>query len=822
MKYADVRKKYIEKEFMHLNSMQREAVMATEGPLLILAGAGSGKTTVLINRIYNLLKYGKATDSYSVPEWAGEEALAALESGPSEEADMLAALEPAAPWRILAITFTNKAAGELKARLENMLGDRALDIWACTFHAACLRILRRDCDRFGFTSNFTIYDTNDSVSLLKHIIRDMNLDDKHFAPKAVLNEISRSKDKMMWPEEYKQLAEAQKDLHKIKIGEIYGEYMHRLEVSDSMDFDDLILYTVTLLERYEDVRTYWQNRFRYVLIDEYQDTNMLQYRFSELISGGYKNICVVGDDDQSIYKFRGATIENILSFESRYTDCRTIRLEQNYRSTGNILDAANAVIRNNTERKGKELWTDKDAGDKIELYVAGNEHEEAQYVANGIVTGRSSGENWRDYAVLYRKNAQSNNIEYALKRNGIPYRIVGGTRFFDRAEIKDILSYMCVISAPNDNLRLERIINNPPRGIGAKSIEKASELAAEEGTSLFDVISHADMYPELARASLRMREFSSMIRELQEFSLNNTPDVLFDEIVRRTGYVSALLEKNTPEETARAENVQELKSSILSFMEESGDNTLSGYLANVALYTDLDNYDRDADCVTLMTMHSSKGLEFPHVYIVGMEETIFPSMQAIGMESEMEEERRLCYVAITRAMKTLNLVCASQRMIFGQTSANRVSRFVDEIPEENIHSTSIPRGYGYSDQAYPSYRVRSESGFGTGYSSSVSAGNKKPLSRNALGFSSGYGSEYSSGEGRGAKKGIVPPTQEKKAPAAVPSFSEGDRVKHKAFGVGSIVKLTPMGGDFLVEISFDEIGTKKLMLRAAAQFMEKI
>lgn len=803
---------------MHLNSMQREAVMATEGPLLILAGAGSGKTTVLINRIYNLLKYGKATDSEAVPDWAGEESLQLLESGPSEEADMLAALEPVAPWQILAITFTNKAAGELKARLENMLGDKALDIWACTFHAACLRILRRDCDRFGFTPNFTIYDTNDSVSLLKHIIRDMNLDDKHFAPKAVLNEISRSKDKMMWPEDYRQLAEAQKDLHKIKIGEIYREYMHRLEVSDSMDFDDLILYTVTLLERHEDVRSYWQNRFRYVLIDEYQDTNMLQYRFSELISGGYKNICVVGDDDQSIYKFRGATIENILSFESRYKDCRTIRLEQNYRSTGNILEAANAVIRNNTERKGKELWTDKEAGDKIELYVAGNEHEEAQYVASGIVTGRSGGENWRDYAVLYRKNAQSNTVEYALKRNGIPYRIVGGTRFFDRAEIKDMLSYMCVISAPSDNLRLERVINNPPRGIGAKSIERASEIAAEEGTYLFDVISHADMYPELARSALRMREFASMIRELQDFSLKNTPDILFDEIISRTGYVAALLEKNTPEDTSRAENVQELKSSIISFMEDSGDSTLSGYLANVALYTDLDNYDRDADCVTLMTMHSSKGLEFPHVYIVGMEETIFPSMQAIGMDSEMEEERRLCYVAITRAMKTLNLVCASQRMFFGQTSANRVSRFVDEIPEENLHSANIPRGYGYSDPAYPSYRVRSESSFGSGFESSVSSGRGRPFS----GRSSGVLSSYSAGSSGKAKTGITPPVQPKKASAALPLFSEGDRVKHKAFGEGTIVKLTPMGGDFLAEMNFEGIGTKKLMLRAAAQFMEKI
>lgn len=801
-RFTAARKEYIESRFMHLNPMQREAVMATEGPLLILAGAGSGKTTVLINRIYNLLKYGKASDSELVPEWADEACLSALENG-GEDADRCAALSPVAPWQILAITFTNKAAGELKNRLENMLGECALDIWACTFHAACLRILRRDCDRFGFTQNFTIYDTNDSVSLLKHIIRDMDLDDKHFAPKAVLNEISRSKDRMLWPEDYKELAEAQRDLHKMKVGEIYREYMHRLEVSDSMDFDDLILFTVTLLEKYEDVRTYWQNRFHYVLIDEYQDTNMLQYRFSELISGGRKNICVVGDDDQSIYKFRGATIENILSFESRYAGCRTVRLEQNYRSMGNILAAANAVIRNNTERKGKELWTEKADGDKVELYVAENEHDEAQYVSNGIMTGISHGENWRDYAILYRKNAQSNTVEYALKRNGIPYRIVGGTRFFDRAEIKDILSYMCVIATANDNLRLERIINNPPRGIGAKSVEKAVELAAEEGTYLFDVVSHADMYPDLARPALRMREFANMINELREFSLKNTPDLLLDEILEKTGYVRALEEKNTPEDTARAENVRELKSSITTFMEESGDSTLNGYLANVALYTDLDNYDRDSDCVTLMTMHSSKGLEFPHVYIVGMEETIFPSMQAIGMESEMEEERRLCYVALTRAMKTLNLVCASQRMFFGTTSANRISRFVDEIPEENIHSVNVPKGYGFREPENGSYRMRSESGYGTGV---------YEISRKSLGFSSASS----------PLKGIRPAASPEKKPAGKVDFSVGDSVRHKAFGEGVIVKMTPMGGDYLIEMNFTSVGTKKLMLRAAAQYMELI
>ena len=813
------RRNYIERQFLHLNPMQREAVLATQGPLLILAGAGSGKTTVLINRIYNLMKYGCGSDTDYVPDDASEETLSLLKAG-GEAADRIAAVSPVAPWQILAITFTNKAAGELKDRLERMLGESALDIWALTFHAACLRILRRDCDRLGFTSNFTIYDTNDSVSLLKHIVRDMNLDDKHFAPKAILGEISRAKDRMIWPEEFQREAEAEKDLHRIKVAEIYTEYMHRMALSDSMDFDDLILFTVDLLENHEDVRQYWQNRFRYVLIDEYQDTNSMQYRFSELISGKYQNICVVGDDDQSIYKFRGATIENILSFESRYANCRTVRLEQNYRSTGYILDAANAVIRCNLERKGKELWTEKDRGDKIELYVAGNEYEEAQYVASKIIAGYSSGESWKDYAVLYRKNAQSSSLEYGLKRNGIPYRIIGGTRFFDRAEIKDVLSYLCVVSTPNDNLRLERIINNPPRGIGAKSIETAAEIAAKEGTYLFDVISHADLYPELARPALKMREFANMIGELQTYAESHTPDEIYDEVLNRSGYLTALEEKNTPEDTARAENVRELKSGIVSYMKESGDNTLSGYLANVALYTDLDNYDADSDAVTLMTMHSSKGLEFPHVLITGMEETVFPSIQAIGMESEMEEERRLCYVAITRAMKTLNLVCARQRMFFGQTSSNRISRFVEEIPAECLNAINVPKGYSFSDPDRGTYQTREERTSGS-YEGKPASGYSSGLVRRSTGYSAAAHKTSRRVAAGNMLHGITPP--EKKQPEKPASdFAEGDRVNHKAFGEGSIVKLTPMGGDYLVEMNFDSVGTKKLMLRAASQYMEKL
>ncbi len=788
-RYIEARRALVSSDYAKLNDKQREAVLATEGPLLILAGAGSGKTTVLINRIANLLKYGKASDSEEVPAKASEDDIAAMQSG-SEEGRRIAALEPVEPWRILAITFTNKAAGELKARLEKMLGPEANDIWACTFHSACVRILRRDAEKLGFPSNFSIYDTSDSTSLIKHIIKDMNLDDKTYAPKLVLGTISRAKDQELSAQEYLRQARASGDLIKSKIGEIYIEYMRRMFAAGAMDFDDLIFFTVKLLQEHEDARAYWQRRFRYVLIDEYQDTNRLQYLLSSMLAGGYGNICVVGDDDQSIYKFRGATIENILSFEGQYKKCRTIRLEQNYRSTGHILDAANAVIRNNQGRKGKELWTDKDAGNKIRIYVADNEHEEAQYVASQIMADYGRGENWRDHAVLYRMNAQSNQLEYAFKRAGVPYRIIGGTRFFDRAEVKDVLAYMNVIAVPEDELRLNRIINSPPRGIGERSMETAREIAAREGISTYSVLEHADGYPELSRPALRMRQFASMMNELRDFASKNTPDALLDELLEKTGYLKALEEKHTIEDTARAENVREIKTSIISYMKESGDQTLEGFLADVALYTDLDNYDKDSDSVVMMTMHSAKGLEFPTVFIVGMEDGIFPSNKAIGEPEEMEEERRLCYVAITRAMRQLHIVCARQRMLFGRTTANKPSRFVEEIPEEHIDKHLAHRQRNTEH--------RTESGTARSrYPSARQYGMSAPAHRPA------------------------PPAAPAAQKAAVPSFEVGDRIVHQAFGPGRLVKMSPMGGDFLIEISFDSGSVKKLMLRAAAAHMKK-
>ncbi|MBO6041464.1 MAG: UvrD-helicase domain-containing protein, partial [Oscillospiraceae bacterium] len=735
--------------------------------------------------------YGRAGDSDELPADADEEKLQILRrDGP--EAQELAALDPVDPWRILAITFTNKAAGELKERLERMLGENANDIWACTFHSACVRILRRDAERLGFNSGFSIYDTADSQSLMKRILKDMDLDEKSYPPRSLLAEISRAKDTCIGPAEYIEQARAGSDARRVKVGQVYQEYMRRLFAANAMDFDDLIAFTVKLLQEDEECRAYWQRRFQYVLIDEYQDTNHLQYLLASTLAGGTGNICVVGDDDQSIYKFRGATIENILSFESQYPKCRTIRLEQNYRSTGHILDAANAVIRNNFARKGKELWTNAGSGDQIELYCADNEHEEAQFVASKILANYGSGANWRDHAVLYRMNAQSSQLEFAFKRNGIPYRIFGGTLFFDHTEVKDMLAYLNVICTPADDLRLSRIINSPPRGIGERSIEAVRQLAADNGTSMFEILRSADRWPELSRPAVKLRQFAQMIEGLRAFAELNPPDAVYDELLEKTGYLLALERSDDERDQTRAENVKELKSSILQYMKESGDLTLEGYLANVALYTDLDNYDRDADSVVMMTMHSAKGLEFPTVFIVGAEESIFPGIRAIGEPDEMEEERRLCYVAITRAKRHLYLSCARQRMLFGRTTANRVSRFVDEIPEEHIKK-NVPKGYGYHEKS----REQKTYGYDA---------RRSPQTQRS-----------------GAIRPPAPPkpnSVKQTAPSA--GFEVGDRVKHKAFGPGRLVKKIPMGGDYLIEIDFDQLGPKKLMLRAAAINMTKL
>ncbi len=785
-RYIAARKRIIEADFAKLNPMQREAVLATEGPLLVLAGAGSGKTTVLINRIANLLKYGRASDTDEVPESATEAELAVLEAGPSEEASRLAAFEPVEPWRIIAITFTNKAADELKSRLERMLGEKAGDIWARTFHSACVRILRRDADRLGYPKDFTIYDTSDRLSVMKAILKELNLDDKVYPPKYVLSRLDSARDELLSPEAFAAKYGNSADPRLRKIAEAYKIYAARLFAAGAMDFDDLLYNTVRLFQEHPDVLEHYQRQFKYVLIDEYQDTNNLQYMLASMLADGWGNICVVGDDDQSIYKFRGATIENILSFEKQYKRCRTIRLEQNYRSTGHILSAANAVIAHNTERKGKTLWTNAGDGHKLLLYTARNEDDEAQFVASRILAHRGSGGNFRDCAVLYRMNAQSNRLEFAFKRNGIPYKVVGGMRFFDRAEVKDVLAYLCVLLSPSDDLRLKRIINSPPRGIGAKTIEAAEEIALREGRSLCEVISRANEYEELKRSAAKLIGFTDMMAELRALSETQTVDLLYDAVLDKSGYVRALQEKGGDESLARLENVSELKTNILGYIKETGDASLAGFLDEVALYTDIDSYDRDTDCAVMMTMHSAKGLEFPEVYVVGMEEGLFPGARCIGEPEEMEEERRLCYVALTRARERLYLSCARQRMIFGRTSMNMPSRFTQEIPDEDMDRQGI--------------NVRTGKEPGETAEPAAAPFRRRP---------------YRAPE---PKPNAVHAPEAK---SEAPRFGLGDRIIHRAFGKGEITKVTPMGGDALIEITFDEVGVKKLMLRAASQHMKK-
>ena len=817
-RFCAARRAAIALDYANLNPEQREAVLTTEGPLLLLAGAGSGKTTVLIHRVANLMKYGRGSDSCEVPDWVGEADLAFLEEyvrlgggADKERQEALCRLEPAAPWSIIAITFTNKAAGELKERLERMLGPEAGDIWASTFHSACVRILRRDIELLGYGKSFTIYDTADSERVVKDIVRDLNLDDKAFPPRSILGYISRAKDAMKLGQEYLQECEKTGDYRLGKIGRVYAEYERRLREANALDFDDIILQTVRLLQNFPEVRSYYQRKFRYVLIDEYQDTNNLQYMLSATLAGGYENICVVGDDDQSIYRFRGATIENILSFEKQYPACRTIRLEENYRSTKHILEASNAVIRNNQGRKGKVLWTDHEAGDKVVCHTAMNEQDEAQYVSTQILAGFSKGRKWKDHAVLYRMNAQSNMVEQAFKRNGIPYRIIGGTRFFDRAEVKDMLSYLCVVHNPDDDLRLTRIINNPPRGIGAATIEKAQAIATSEGRSLWQVISDARTYPELQKAAGKLSLFTDLISSLRALSSELELPAFYEELVQRTGYAVMLEQKNTVEDRTRLENVREVLTSINGYLENlEGEPSLGGFLDEIALYTDLDNHDPNEDCVVMMTMHSAKGLEFPVVFLVGAEEGIFPGIRAIGEAEEMEEERRLCYVAMTRARQKLYITCASQRMLFGRTSANRPSRFVGEIPAEYTEKTGRSLYSGH----------REESGESFGGSFGTYRATKSTTSSFDRGYSLGGGGW--SGSGGGTKTPARSAAGAAGAASTASAFRKGDMVRHTAFGKGMVLSVQPMGGDALLEIAFDGVGTKRLMLKSAAQHMEKV
>ncbi len=795
-RFLEARRRYILSQFENLNAMQKEAVATTDGPLLLLAGAGSGKTTVLINRIANLIRFGRASDSADIPDTVTEDDVMFLESLQEpisdfdrHRADLLCALDPALPWSIIAITFTNKAANELKERLTNMLGPEGQDVWAMTFHSACCRILRRDIERLGYSRSFTIYDSADSERVMKDIIKGMGLDDKTFPAKYVLSIISKEKDNMVTAEQYLDRVESGSDLRMIHIARAYMQYQTRLKENNALDFDDIIFQTVRLLQEHEDVRAFYQRKFRYVLVDEYQDTNHMQYLLTSLLAGGYENICVVGDDDQSIYRFRGATIENILSFEKQYKGARIIRLEQNYRSTQAILNAANAVIAHNLGRKGKHLWTANGIGDPITVYEASDEGSEANYVAGQIIS-RSRGKQFKDYAVLYRTNAQSNALEFSFKRNGIPYRVVGGMRFFDRAEIKDMLAYLCVINNPSDDLRLHRIINNPPRGLGAKTIETADRLAQAEGSGLYSVISNPYGYGPLEKSAGKFAQFTSLIGELSALLDDGlTLPEFYEEVMIRTGYIAMLESKPTEENKTRLENIRELKSSINAYVQNADVPTLSGFLEEISLYTDLEEYNEGDDAVVMMTMHSAKGLEFPHVFLVGFEDGLFPGMRAIGDREEMEEERRLCYVAITRAKQTLTISHAKQRMLYGRTNASLPSRFLREIPEDTV----IKKG-GYQT---PQNHYGSSLGYGA---ASVSASARKAVS---------YKNTYTY---------TAPNTQS----AATIDFNKGDMIQHTAFGRGMVLSVMKMGGDALLEIAFDQIGTKKLMAKTASAHMKKL
>ncbi len=789
-KFLELRKKIIEKEFSRMNNMQLKAVLHTDGPLLILAGAGSGKTTVIVNRIYNLIKFGKAYNSsdcyFQVSDYDLQLMQDYLDGNVTDIFDIedLLSVDAAKPWQILAITFTNKAAGELKERLVKMLGNQGEDIWASTFHSFCARVLRRDGDKLGFSSSFTIYDTDDSKRMMKECMRMLEISDKMLPVKTVLNEISNAKDSLISPTEYAKNAGS--DIRLQMIARAYIKYQQMLKNADAMDFDDIIVNTVKLFEEHPDVLAYYQNKFKYVMVDEYQDTNHVQYRLTELLAAKHRNICVVGDDDQSIYRFRGATIENILLFEERYTNTRVIRLEQNYRSTQNILDAANAVIANNEGRKGKNLWTDNGEGELITLSICYDEREEGRFIADTIIDNVSGGKNWSDHTILYRMNSQSNAIENALVRSAVPYRVIGGHRFYERKEIKDALAYLTVISNPSDDIRLRRIINEPKRGIGDTTINHAMEIASGIGTSLYEVFKNAGDYPSLSRAENKIRTFIDMMEDIRMKADSLMLNEIFELVMAESGYLESLaLDKDTYID--RTENLNELSSNLLKHQDEVENATLGTFLEEVSLMTDIDNYNAEADTVTLMTLHSAKGLEFPHVFMAGMEEGIFPGMQSMYIPSEIEEERRLAYVGITRAKEKLYLTATKTRLLFGSTTHNRPSRFVSEIPSkliDNISKNSITTAQQIMFQPQEKRAEKS----------------------------------YSIPKHYQTKSESVQQKTTSKSDKV--TYNVGDTVVHNAFGKGVILSVQPVGGDYFLEIAFEKASTKKIM--AAYAKLKKI
>ncbi|MBR3779173.1 MAG: UvrD-helicase domain-containing protein [Clostridia bacterium] len=822
---TSLRRQIIDRQFARMNGPQRQAVYHTEGPLLILAGAGSGKTTVLVNRIANLVRFGQGYNSDYVPGLteAQEEKLRLCADGrlPLDgEIVSLCGVDPCPAWRILAITFTNKAAGELKERLARMLGQEGEEVAAGTFHSFCARILRREGERLGYSRHFTIYDTDDSKRLMKACMKELNIDEKTLGHKAILGEISRAKDELVDPAEYTARHQNGFDIRLKLVAKAYALYQKKLGDADAMDFDDLLGKTVELFVTCPDVLAYYQNRFRYLMVDEYQDTNHAQYRLISLLAQGSGNLCVVGDDDQSIYKFRGATIENILCFEEQFAGCKVIRLEQNYRSTGRILDAANAIIARNQGRKGKTLWTQNPEGDPLRLVTLENAEEEAKYVAEVILSGVSGGRRYSEFAVLYRANAQSNAIEQALVKSGVPYRIIGGHRFNDTLEVKDAMAYLRVIQNPDDVVSLRRIINQPKRGIGDTTVDNAAAIATGLGVSLYEVLSHAANYPDLSRAANKISGFIALIEELRQEAENvDIPlHTLYADMLEKTGYL-AMWQAQGDAEAGRVENLEELSSSIRQYEKNCGEDyaDLAGFLEEQALMTDIDNYDADADAAVLMTMHAAKGLEFPVVLLPGFEDGIFPGYQTMFDPVELEEDRRLCYVAVTRAREELYITRAKSRMLYGQTNRNPPSRFIGDIPTGLTEEIDRSHSYGdfggdFGGGRYGGSRYGGQTSFGGygggGYSYSVSEQEVTPVR-----------GSYSAAPRAAGTQVTVGKTPRATSVGAC-RFAVGDVVTHASFGTGKILEASAMAGDTLLVIDFDKAGRKKLMANYAK--LEKV
>ena len=775
-RYNSAKRALFDSYYSTLNNKQREAIYQVNGPLLILAGAGSGKTTVLVSRIAHILRFGDAYHHESVPDDLSEDKVQILEkavNSPKETQESILlsmAYQPCYPRQILAFTFTNKAADELKNRLSKMIDAEEFgSMWVGTFHSICLRILRSNIDLIGFAPNFTVYDTEDTKRSITAVMKEKGIDDKNLPIRSVMNAISRAKDHLITPDDY--LTEIGNDYRNRQISEIYAAYQKRLSNSNALDFDDIIMKTVLLLEKNESVRNYYQNKFKYVSVDEYQDTNKAQFYLVSLLSGGHQNIMVVGDDDQSIYKFRGATVENILGFDRSFKDAKVIKLEQNYRSTHYILEAANNVISNNEQRKGKNLWTNKENGEKIHISCLSDQSEESRFIATTISDLVSEGSfKYKDIALLYRNNAQSNSLEEGLRRSAIPYVILAGKKFAERKEIKDICAYLQVINNHSDKDKLWRIINEPKRKIGDKTIESIELIAEETGDSVFDVMKNADEYALLSRNANSLKDFCGFIETMTRLASETTLDVLYDNLIEMSGYKQMLIDDEKGKE--RLENLEEFKSTIVEYLKDHTDPSLANFLEENALLTDTDNYDETTECVTLMTVHAAKGLEFPVVFLCGMEEYLFPSAQSIDKgEEEVEEERRLAYVAITRAKEQVYITYTQTRILYGNYQFSAPSRFIKEIPEDCIQFEGYSTRKSYNNLSNKQYGVRT-------YIQNGSATN-------------------------------VQKEPERKRELVI--YQPGDIVKHLNFGKGEILSVKPMGKDYLYEIAFENVGIKKIM-----------